>query len=181
MSLSILYGVNRTNWFEKISFFYSGAKKNLKNSCLSCNLFTYLLQIPVFEYSMAISKKKIIKSLENLSGDLLELIHQQYPNGYQTSISRITNAKKEPIFVFPLDTEDVTYLIKVPVTKNSSGEYDVDSKEEEDLEKGEEGFDGGDDFDGGTGNADAADADYDEEGGTSRGNREASYDPDFDT
>ena len=29
-----------------------------------------------------------------------------------------------------------TYLIKVPVTKNSSGEYDVDSKEEEDLEKG---------------------------------------------
>ena len=181
MSLSILYGGNRTNWFEKISFFYSGAKKNLKNSCLSCNLFTYLLQIPVFEYSMAISKKKIIKSLENLSGDLLELIHQQYPNGYQTSISRITNAKKEPIFVFPLDTEDVTYLIKVPVTKNSSGEYDVDSKEEEDLEKGEEGFDGGDDFDGGTGNADAADADYDEEGGSSRGNREASYDPDFDT
>ena len=66
---------------------------------------------------MAISKKKIIKSLENLSGDLLELIHQQYPNGYQASISRITNAKKEPIFVFPLDTEEVTYLIKVPVTK----------------------------------------------------------------
>ena len=128
---------------------------------------------------MAVSKKKIIKSLENLSGDLVEMIHQQYPNGYQGSISRITNAKKEPIFVFPLDTEEVTYLIKVPVTKNSSGEYDVDSKEEEDLEKGEEGFDGGDDFDGGAGSADA-DADYDEEGG-SRRNREASYDPDFDT
>ena len=127
---------------------------------------------------MAISKKKIIKSLENLSGDLLEMIHHQYPNGYQASISRITNAKKEPIFVFPLDTEDCTYLIKVPVTKNSSGEYDVDSKEEDDLDKGEDGFDGGDDFDGGT-SADA-DADYDEEGGT-RGNREASYDPDFDT
>ena len=180
MSLSILRGVNRTNWFEKISFFYSGAKKNLKNSCLSRNLFTYLLQIPVFEYSMAISKKKIIKSLENLSGDLLELIHQQYPTGYQASISRITNAKKEPIFVFPLDTEEAIYLIKVPVTKNSSGEYDVDSKEEEDLDKGEDGFDGGDDFDGGAGGTADADADYDEEG-SSRGNREASYDPDFDT
>ena len=100
---------------------------------------------------MAISKKKIIKSLENLSGDLLELIHQQYPSGYQASISRITNAKKEPIFVFPLDTEDCTYLIKVPVTKNSSGEYDVDSKEEEDLDKGEDGFDAGDDFEAGAG------------------------------
>jgi hypothetical protein len=128
---------------------------------------------------MAISKKKIIKSLENLSGDLLELIHQQYPNGYQASISRITNAKKEPIFVFPLDTEEAIYLIKVPVTKNSSGEYDMDSeKEEDDLDK--DGFDNGDDFEAGSSSGGDADADYDEEGG-SRGNREASYDPDFDS
>jgi hypothetical protein len=126
---------------------------------------------------MAISKKKIIKSLENLSGDLVELIHQQYPNGYQGSISRITNAKKEPIFVFPLDTDDAIYLVKVPVTKNSSGEYDVDQKEEgDDLDK-DDGFDSGDDFDGG--GSDDSDADYDSEGGT-RGGREASYDPDFD-
>jgi hypothetical protein len=125
---------------------------------------------------MAISKKKIIKSLENLSNDLVDLIHQQYPNGYQASISRITNAKKEPIFVFPLDTEEAIYLIKVPVTKNSSGEYDVDQKEEEDLVK-DDAFDGGDDFD--TPATGDAEADYDEEGG-SRGTREASYDPDFD-
>lgn len=126
---------------------------------------------------MAISKKKIIKSLENLSANLVELIHQQYPNGYQASISRITNAKKEPIFVFPLDTEDAIYLIKVPVTKNSSGEYDVDPKEEEDLEKPDDGFDSGDDFDT---PATDTDSDYDEDGGT-RGSREASYDPDFDS
>jgi hypothetical protein len=126
---------------------------------------------------MAVSKKKIIKSLENLSGDLVDLIHQQYPNGYQANISRITNAKKEPIFVFPLDTDEAIYLIKVPVTKNSSGEYDVDSKEEDDLDKNDDGFDGPDDFDTGRGDADA---DYDDEGG-GRGSREASYDPDFDT
>lgn len=125
---------------------------------------------------MAISKKRIIKSLENLSEDLVELVHQQYPNGYQASISRITNAKKEPIFVFPLDTEDAIYLIKVPVTKNSSGEYDVDPKEEDDLDKGEDGFDTGDDFDA---PASDNDSDYDDDGG-GRGSREASYDPDFD-
>lgn len=130
---------------------------------------------------MAISKKRIIKSLENLSGDLVDLIHQQYPNGYQASISRIINAKKEPIFVFPLDTEDAIYLIKVPVTKNSSGEYDVDPKEEEDIEKTDDGFEGGDDFDAPAAGGGDADADYDEEGGSSRGRRgEASYDPDFD-
>jgi hypothetical protein len=127
---------------------------------------------------MAISKKRIIKSLENLPENLVELIHQQYPNGYQASISRITNAKKEPIFVFPLDTEDAIYLIKVPVTKNSSGEYDVDPKEEEDIEKSDDGFNNSDDFD--TPAAADTDSDYDEESG-SRGPREASYDPDFDT
>lgn len=130
---------------------------------------------------MAISKKKVIKSLENLSEDLLELIHNQYPNGYESSITRITNAKREPIFVFPLETEDATYLVKVPVTKNSDGEYDVESKPETDFEKPEDGFES-DGFDNTGGEAETdtdSTSDYDEEGGGRKG-REASYDPDFD-
>jgi hypothetical protein len=134
---------------------------------------------------MAVSKKKVIKSLENLTEDLLELVHTQYPTGYESSITRITNAKREPIFVFPLETEDATYLVKVPVTKNSEGEYDVDSKADTEFEKGgnEEPFDPSDGFD----NTDAAssdaeeESDYDEDGGGSgRKGREQSYDPDFD-
>jgi hypothetical protein len=128
---------------------------------------------------MAASKKKVIKSLENLSEDLKELVQDQYPNGYESSITRITNAKKEPIFVFPLETEDATYLVKVPVTKNSEGEYDLDStpnKDEFDNTGGDDDFDssgGSDDY--GSGGGD----DYDDEGGKS--GREASYDPDFDS
>jgi hypothetical protein len=132
-------------------------------------------------YSMAKSKKKVIKSLENLSEDLLELLHNQYPNGYESSITRITNAKREPIFVFPLETEDATYLVKVPVTKNSDGEYDVESKPDTEFEKEEAGFDA-DSFDntgGGGGEEESESSDYDEEGGGRKG-REASYDPDFD-
>jgi len=130
---------------------------------------------------MALSKKKVIKSLENLSEDLLELLRNQYPSGYESSITRITNAKREPIFVFPLETEDATYLVKVPVTKNSDGEYDVESKPETEFDKAEEGFDAADSFDnaGSDGDADT-DSDYDEEGSGTRKGREASYDPDFD-
>jgi hypothetical protein len=131
---------------------------------------------------MAVSKKKVIKSLENLSEDLKGLIHEQYPNGYEASITRITNAKKEPIFVFPLETEDSTYLIKVPVTKNSEGEYDVESSktEKEFDNSADEGADfnsNEDDFEGSSSGG-STDDDYDEEGGGKR--REASYDPDFD-
>ncbi|MEJ0031314.1 MAG: hypothetical protein WDO15_13480 [Bacteroidota bacterium] len=140
---------------------------------------------------MAASKKRVIKSLDNLSEDLKELLRTQYPNGYEGSITRIINAKKEPIFVFPLETDDATYLIKLPATKNSEGEYDVES-----VEKGEFGADTSekapaagneDDFDNNSNNEDEFGGgdnnnepdDYDEEGG-GRKSREASYDPDFD-
>jgi len=134
---------------------------------------------------MAASKKRVIKSLDNLSEDLKELLRVQYPNGYEGSVTRIVNAKKEPIFVFPLETDDAIYLIKLPATRNSEGEYDVES-----VEKGEFGEDtspktpaaGDDDFDNSNedmeGEENESD-DYDEEGG-GRKSREASYDPDFD-
>lgn len=131
--------------------------------------------------NMPVSKKRVIKSLENLSDDLKELLREQYPNGYEASISRITNAKKEPIFVFPLETEDATYLIKVPATKNSDGEYDVEANPEPEM--GDTAAAGGSDDDD-YGNNDGYNRDddgYDDEGESPRKGREASYDPDFDS
>ena len=135
---------------------------------------------------MPVSKKRVIKSLENLSEDLKDLLREQYPNGYESSITRITNAKKEPIFVFPLETDDATYLIKVPATKNSDGEYDVEGNPEKEFEAATAGANSGEDDDGFSSSDDYADEgggdrgdDYDEEGG-GRKSREASYDPDFD-
>lgn len=131
---------------------------------------------------MAVNKKKVIKSLENLTDDLKELLSEQYPNGYESSITRITNAKKEPIFVFPLETEDATYLVKVPVTKNSDGGYDLDANEGADPEN--DGPSSGDDddygSDGYSGGSSSGDDDDYEGGGRKGGAREASYDPDFD-
>lgn len=125
---------------------------------------------------MSVSKKRIIKSLENLGDDLIELLKRQYPSGYEASITRIMNAKKEPIFVFPLETDDAIYLVKVPATKNSDGEYDVDSGAPQEFDNS---GDSDDDYGSGSG-FDASGDDYDDEGGGSK-SREASYDPDFDT
>ncbi|MCU0357468.1 MAG: hypothetical protein MUE95_07795 [Cyclobacteriaceae bacterium] len=123
------------------------------------------------------TKKRVIKSLENLSEDLLDLLKKQYPTGYEGSITRITNAKKEPIFVFPLETDDAIYLVKVPATKNSEGEYDVESGAPQEFDNTGEG---GDDYGSGSGDDEYGSGDdYDEEGGSKR-SREASYDPDFD-
>ena len=126
---------------------------------------------------MSVSKKKVIKSLEGLDDDLKEMLKEQYPNGYESSVTRIINAKKEPIFVFPLETDEATYLIKLPSTKNSDGEYDVDFGKK----KGD--FEGGDDDDSFRNDDDSDsndDFDNSDDDGDSGGGKEASYDPDFD-
>ena len=125
---------------------------------------------------MPASKKKVIKSLESLSEDLKELLKKQYPTGYENSITRISNAKKEPIFVFPLETEEATYLVKLPATKNSEGEYDVESKPKDgefESERESEEFPPTDDFEG---------EDYTNEEGSEEENqsKDPSYEPDFD-
>jgi hypothetical protein len=126
---------------------------------------------------MAESKKRVIKSLENLTDDLKELLREQYPAGYEGSITRIMNAKKEPIFVFPLETEDAIYLVKVPAVKNSDGGYDVEKKEEEEFGDNDSAAgDSDDDY----GNDEGATADDDYEGGGKGDKKEAGYEPDFD-
>jgi hypothetical protein len=136
---------------------------------------------------MAVSKKKVIKSLENLTDELKDLLRDQYPNGYESSITRITNAKREPIFVFPLETEDATFLVKVPVTKNSDGEYDVESKPETEFEAATAANEAeSPDFDSSSNDEAEAGFGADDEGsddyeGSGKRQGEASYDPDFDT
>ncbi len=127
---------------------------------------------------MAVSKKKLIKSLESLTEDLKDLVHEQYPNGYEASITRITNAKKEPIFVFPIETEDAVVLVKVPVTKNSDGGYDVDSGERQEFDADDDVRAGAEpDFESAS-DSEGDGFDDDSEGGGR--SKEASYDPDFD-
>lgn len=120
---------------------------------------------------MGDTKKRVIKSLDTLPDNLKDLIKKQHPNGFESSISRIMNAKKEPIFVFPLETEDSVYLVKVPATKNSSGGYDVDSGEREEFDT-----DGGDDFD--SEGYDGKSGDFNDDGDES--SKDPSYEPDFD-
>lgn len=122
---------------------------------------------------MANPKKRLIKSLDTLSEDLKELIKRQYPNGYESNITRIVSPKKEQLFVFPLETEDAIYLIKIPVTKNSDGGYDMEKENREDF-----GDDRDDDLDDDDSDTDTDDDEYDTDGGKSP--KEGSYDPDFD-
>jgi len=76
-------------------------------------------------------KKRVIKSLEKIDNELKARLKRTYPDGFEDNLIRLTNAKNEPIFCVPLETDDTAYLIKVAVTKNSDGEYELDEAENE--------------------------------------------------
>lgn len=137
-------------------------------------LRVFELDFSIVQICMAVSKKRVIKSLESLNEDLRYLLKDQYPNGYEASITRISSGKKEPIFVFPLETDDTVFLIKVPATKNSNGGYDVESGEKEEFD----GSGDDDDLKKPAGDDDFESSDLDEDGDGH--SKEASYDPDFD-
>jgi hypothetical protein len=123
---------------------------------------------------MPVSKKKVIKNLEGLDDSLRDLLKKQYPTGYESSVTRIINAKKEHIFVFPLETDDATYLIKVPSSKNSDGEYNVDFGKKAEFDKAED-----DDFRSDSDDMESSDDDFADEEGEGE-SKDPSYEPDFD-
>lgn len=93
-------------------------------------------------------KNRVIKSQENLDPKLKSLLNKRYPDGFEGELMRLQNAKKEPFFVVPLETDDTMYLVKIPVTRNSSGGYDIDEEEDDlgDDEDRNEVPDEGEDF-----------------------------------
>ncbi len=65
---------------------------------------------------------------QNLTSDLLELLHKKYPDGYQNHVIKVTTPKNDSFYGVTLDTSDTSYLIKVPVKIDTNPE-EFDEKE----------------------------------------------------
>jgi Ser/Thr protein kinase RdoA (MazF antagonist) len=80
-------------------------------------------------------KKRIIKSYENLSPELQEILKEKYKYGYSNQIVRLSNAKNEIFFAVPLETEEANYMVKVQpekIKKTANSKEDYFSNEDED-------------------------------------------------
>lgn len=89
-------------------------------------------------------------SIQNLSAELLELLHKKYPDGYQNHVIKVTTPKNDFFYGVTLDTPEVSYLVKVPV-KIDTNPDEIDEKgfEDDDTTTPDENFSGdsGEDFD----------------------------------
>ncbi|MBQ9639338.1 MAG: hypothetical protein IJV22_07265 [Bacteroidales bacterium] len=86
-------------------------------------------------------KKNLIISYKNLTDELRELFKEQYPDGYSDYIQKTIKPNGEPIFVVPLDTEEVAYMVKFDVKIDTGmveeylekDNYSDDNKENDDY------------------------------------------------
>ena len=73
-------------------------------------------------------KKRVVVSYKNLSPELQEEIKKQYPNGYTDSMLRVDKGPGNFFYAIMLETEEVSYLVKVDVKVDDQVE-DEDDKD----------------------------------------------------
>lgn len=96
---------------------------------------------------MQTNRKKLIINYANVTPELMEAIRKKYPLGWINHTIKVPAAGGAFFFAITLDTEDTSYLIKVPVKVDTKSEKDEDffdsaldlkegvEKDEEDDEK----------------------------------------------
>ena len=90
-------------------------------------------------------KKKIIKDFNNLPEETREDIRKTYPGGYLNHIITFFDKDKQLISALPYETEEVSYLIKMPSAihldeEESTAESNIEEMpQEESLEGIDEG------------------------------------------
>lgn len=73
-------------------------------------------------------KKRVVTSFYNLPVELQEELKRKYPAGFTEAMIRIEKGPGEFFYAVVLDTEDISYLVKIDV------KIDGDLDEEEDKE-----------------------------------------------
>lgn len=74
-------------------------------------------------------KKRIIKSMENVGADVMEAIRKKYPDGWTNHVQRVDKGNGEFMHIITVDTEDISYLIKVKVKVDSHEEVEKFTKQ----------------------------------------------------
>ena len=73
------------------------------------------------------AKRRIVVGYNQLSPELIEMLNEKYPLGWRNSIMKVDKGAGNFFHAVMLDTEDVSYLIKVEVK--------IDSEITDDVEK----------------------------------------------
>ena len=74
-------------------------------------------------------KRRIIKKFELLSSELLALVNEEYPDGFEDNLITFQLPTGELATGVPLETEDARYLIRLPKTAVTTDDDDDEGDE----------------------------------------------------
>lgn len=77
-------------------------------------------------------KKRVVVDYRNITDDIIELLTEKYPYGYEDDIIKFKNAKGETVSAVPCETEDTKYLIKVGAELEKKVDAYLEDNEEDD-------------------------------------------------
>jgi hypothetical protein len=83
------------------------------------------------------NKKRVIVDYKNITQDLLLLLTETYPEGYEDDTITFTNAKGERVEAVQLETEDTKYLVKISAQLNKKVEVFID-EQDDDVDTGDD-------------------------------------------
>lgn len=90
-------------------------------------------------------KKRIVTSYKNLSPELQEEVKRQYPLGYTDQMIRIEKGPGDFFYAIVLETEEISYLIKVDVKVDDTSHEEEEEKDyynEEEIKGADDMLDG---------------------------------------
>jgi hypothetical protein len=73
-------------------------------------------------------KKRVLKDFRNLPEEIREAIREKYPSGYMNDLITFTDKDRQIISALPYETEDVSYMIKMPSSQH------IDTEEDESID-----------------------------------------------
>jgi hypothetical protein len=87
-------------------------------------------------------RKRLVVSYSNVTPEVLEAIRKKYPLGYSNHVMKVKTKGDDFFYAITVDTEDASYLIKVPVKIDTKGSVNDDDNLEDinDEKESEEAF-----------------------------------------
>ncbi|NTW25399.1 MAG: hypothetical protein HGA37_11920 [Lentimicrobium sp.] len=86
-------------------------------------------------------RKRLVVSYSNVTPEVLEAIRKKYPLGYTNHVMKVKTKGDDFFFAITVDTEEASYLVKVPVKIDTKGINDDDNLEDiNDEKESEEAF-----------------------------------------
>lgn len=80
-------------------------------------------------------RKRLVVNYNNVSSEVLDAIRKKYPLGYTNHVIKVQTKGEDFFYAITVDTDDASYLIKVPVKIDTKGINDDDALDELNEEK----------------------------------------------